>query len=666
MSKYNLITIRQLVLNITGIFLVLSLALELIIGFYLKKEALNSLAMYDARHTSELVFETMYAKMQEGWSKEDIEKILRRLNGLRDGMKINLYRSHIVEEKYGRIKKDYEKLLQDPLLQESMDGKEIIKLESNNNIRYLHPIRVKKQCLSCHTNAKVGDINGVIDITLPAKQIVVSLDKMIFYFTILIAVFLLLFFILFYWIFEKRLVNPLVDLSNKISNTREKMDINERILVSSSCKELKTLEESFNALIDKIKFYYEKLLISFSIDSMTGVYNISRLKKDLEDAPPASMLLINVDRFKELNDYYGFEVGDRVLKAIAQLLKKILPDETKLYRIGGSEFALVKFSKFKSNEISEVLDKLHNITIEMENHEELKVSFTAGVVQERKERLIEKASIALNAAKKWEKQFEFYNNAKELEVDYKRHIKWMKEVESAIEDDRLIVHFQPIVKADNYEVEKYEALIRLVDKNNKIHMPGEFLDVVQNSKLYSKITNIVIRKSFKAFKSSKCSFSINLSMNDIKDPMCRKSIYEALSTYPNPERVVFEILETEELCDFETVNKFISRVRYFGAKIAIDDFGSGYSNFHYLLKMKVNFYKIDESLIRYITEDSDSKFLVESIVHFAKKLGVETIAEYVENEAIANECKRLGIDYLQGYYFGKPRAIDEVCKKCFK
>ena len=632
----------------------------------MKKEALNSLAMDDARHISELVFETMYTKMQEGWSKEDIEKILRRLNGLRDGMKINLYRSHIVEEKYGRIKKDYEKLLQDPLLQESMDGKEIIKLESNNKIRYLYPIRVKKQCLSCHANAKVGDINGVIDITLPAKQIVVSLDKMIFYFTILIAVFLLLFFIFFYWIFEKRLVSPLVDLSNKISNIREKMDINERIHVSSSCKEFKTLEESFNALIDKIKFYYEKLLISFSIDSMTGVYNISRLKKDLEDAPPASMLLINVDRFKELNDYYGFEVGDRVLKAIAQLLKKILPDETKLYRIGGSEFALVKFSKFKSNEISEILDKLHNITIEMENHEKLKVSFTVGVVQERKERLIEKASIALNAAKKWEKQFEFYNNAKELEVDYKRHIKWMKEVESAIEDDRLIIHFQPIVKADNYEVEKYEALIRLVDKNNKIHMPGEFLDVVQNSKLYSKITNIVIRKSFKAFKSSKCSFSINLSMNDIKDPMCRKSIYEALSTYPNPERVVFEILETEELCDFETVNKFISRVRYFGAKIAIDDFGSGYSNFHYLLKMKVNFYKIDASLIRYITEDSDSKLLVESIVHFAKKLGVETIAEYVENEAIANECKRLGIDYLQGYYFGKPGAINEVCKKCFK
>jgi EAL domain-containing protein (putative c-di-GMP-specific phosphodiesterase class I) len=155
-------------------------------------------------------------------------------------------------------------------------------------------------------------------------------------------------------------------------------------------------------------------------------------------------------------------------------------------------------------------------------------------------------------------------------------------------------------------------------------------------------------------------------MNDIKDPMCRKSIYEALSTYPNPERVVFEILETEELCDFETVNEFISRVRYFGAKIAIDDFGSGYSNFHYLLKMKVNFYKIDASLIRYITEDSDSKLLVESIVHFAKKLGVETIAEYVENEAIANECKRLGIDYLQGYYFGKPGAINEVCKKCFK
>jgi len=203
-----------------------------------------------------------------------------------------------------------------------MSGKEIIKVEENNIIRYLYPIRVKKQCLSCHTNAKVGDINGVIDISLPAREIVVSLNKMIFYFTISIAIFLLLFFIFFYWIFEQRLVGPLIDLSKKISNTREKMNLDEKIHVSSNCKELKTLEESFNALIDKIKFYYEKLLVSFSIDSLTGLYNISRLKKGLEDTPPASMLLINVDRFKELNDYYGFEVGDRILKAIAKLLKK--------------------------------------------------------------------------------------------------------------------------------------------------------------------------------------------------------------------------------------------------------------------------------------------------------------------------------------------------------
>ncbi|WOE70770.1 EAL domain-containing protein [Hydrogenimonas thermophila] len=666
MSNQSLITIRRLVLNIIGIFLAVSLAFQFLVGYYLKKEALNSLAMEDARHTSELVFETMYTKMQEGWSKEDIEKILMRLNGLRDGMKISLFRSKIVEDKYGIIEKDHKKVMEDPLIKESMKGKEIIKLGSNNMIRYLYPIRVKKQCLTCHENARIGDINGVIDITLPANKIVVSLDKVILYFIISIAIFFLLFFIFFYAAFENRLVKPLVELSKKISKVRDKMDLDEKIHISSNCKELKTLEHSFNALIDKIKFYYEKLLDSFSIDSLTGLHNLSRLKKDLENTPPASMLLINVDRFKELNDYYGFEIGDIVLKSIANTLKKIMSDEMHLYRIGGSEFALVKFSEFTIEEITKILDKLHNMHLDVDAMEELRVKFTAGVVQNRKNRLIEKASIALNAAKKWEKPFEFYNNAKELEVDYKRHIMWMKEVESAIEDDRLIVHFQPIVKADTKKTTKYEALIRLIDKDGKIHMPGEFLDVVQNSRLYSKITNIVIQKSFKTFESAKCSFSINLSMNDIKDPVCQNSIYEALSNYPNPERVVFEILETEELCDFETVNDFISKIHSYGAKIAIDDFGSGYSNFHYLLKMKVDFYKIDGSLIRYITEDSDSKLLVESIVHFAKKLGVETVAEYVENEDIANECKKVGIEYLQGYYFGKPEEIEKICRECFE
>ncbi|WP_457592978.1 EAL domain-containing protein [Hydrogenimonas sp.] len=663
MSKEKLVTIRRHMLNTIGIFLVISLVLELLVGFYLKRQALTELAIEDARHSSELVFENLYTKMQEGWSKEDIRKILERLNEIRPGMKIDTYRSEIVEELYGRIEEDHRKVASDPLIQEALRGHEIIRIDRENAIRYLYPIRVEQKCLQCHQNAKAGDINGVIDIKMPAQQIIISLDQMIFYFILTLALFLLLFFAFFYWIFDRRLVVPLTELSGEISKIREDTDLDRKIHIESDCKELKMLERSFNTLMERIKFYYEKLLASLFIDPLTKLGNINRLKKDLERKRPASMLLLNIDRFKELNDYYGFELGDKVLKDIASNLKKIVPPGTHLYRIGGSEFAIVGYERCDPRKIEEIMSELHRIAFESKELEGLRITVTGGVVENQTERLIEKASVALNAAKKRKKPYEYYRNATGLEADYKRHIRWMKEIEDAIEEKRIVPYFQPIVKVGNSKIRRYEVLVRLIDRNGNTHVPDEFLEVAQNSRLYASITRIMIEEAFAYFKECRCSFSLNLSMNDIKDALCRDHIYKALRDYPSPERVTFEILESEEISDFVLINEFISNVHKFGAKIAIDDFGSGYSNFHYLLKMKVDYYKIDASLIRYLVTDEDSKMLVESIVHFAKKLGIRTIAEYVESEEIANMCAELGIDYLQGYYIGKPEPVIRECHK---
>ncbi|MCF6200532.1 MAG: EAL domain-containing protein [Hydrogenimonas sp.] len=663
MSKEKLVTIRRRMINTIALFLIISIALVILVGVYLKRQALTELAVEDARHSSQLIFENLYTKMQEGWSKEDIRKILRRLNEIRPGMKIDTYRSDMVEELYGRIPEDYKKVESDPLIQEALRGKEIIRIDKENAIRYLYPIHVETRCIECHPNAKEGDINGVIDIKMPAQQIILSLDQMIIYFVLALAILLILFFAFFYWVFDKRLVVPLTDLSFEISKIKEDSDLDRKIHVESDCKELKLLERSFNTLMSRIKFYYEKLLASFFIDPLTKLGNIYRLKKDLEEKKPASMLLLNIDRFKELNDYYGFELGDKVLKEIAENLKKIIPPETKLYRIGGSEFAIVGYTQCDPKKIEQIMEEIHRISFGSKELEGLRITVTGGVVENQTERLIEKASVALNAAKKRKKLYEYYRNSTGLEADYKRHIRWMKEIEDAIEDNRIVPYFQPIVKVGNKKIKRYEVLVRLIDKNGNTHVPDEFLEVAQNSRLYASLTRIIIEEAFAYFKNCRCSFSINLSINDIKDALCRDHIYRSLRNYPSPERVTFEILESEEISDFQLINEFIGNIHRFGAKIAIDDFGSGYSNFHYLLKMKVDYYKIDASLIRYLVTDEDSKMLVESIVRFAKKLGIETIAEYVENEEIAKMCEELGIDYLQGYYIGKPIPVIQECHK---
>ena len=652
MSK-KLITVRALVVKTILFFLGISLLLELIVAYYLKQEALNRLASEEARKTSQLVFETLYTKMQEGWSRQDIDDILGRLNDLRPGMKIHVYRSPIVEAQYGAIPQDRERLRTDPALQEAMQGKEIIHLDRKKKIHYLYPVRVEKRCLRCHTNAIVGDINGVIEIEMPASDIVVPLNNIIFYFLVSLGFFLVIFFLFFYWAFDRRLVKPLVRLTRMIASIDPSKE-HTGIRLATRCRELKTLEEAFNRLMEQIRYYYDKLLGSYTTDPLTGLKNVNSLKRDLEQEGSVSMLLLNIDRFRELNDYYGFEMGDEVLRTVARFLRDRVGEGERVYRIGGSEFAIVRFEPFDPAAIEELLADIHALSGRSEELSEIRVSMTAGVVQNQSERLIEKASIALSAAKRRNIPYEFYRNAEEIEQAYRQHIQWMKRVEKALDADRLTVHYQPIKRVGQEEITKFEALVRLVDEEGRIHMPSEFLEVVYNSRLYARLTRAVVERSFRCFRDSKCTFSINLSINDIADPLCRNYIYDALADYPDPGRVVFEILESEKVSNFDMANEFIANVHGLGAKVAIDDFGNGYSNFNYLLRMKVDYYKIDASLIRNVTDDANSRLLVESIVHFARRLGVETIAEYVADEAIAKVCIELGVDYLQGYYIGEP------------
>ena len=164
----------------------------------------------------------------------------------------------------------------------------------------------------------------------------------------------------------------------------------------------------------------------------------------------------------------------------------------------------------------------------------------------------------------------------------------------------------------------------------------------------------MIKKSFEMFKDKDLEFSVNLTIDDIKNEHIKEYIFDMLERYNIGHKVVFEIVESESIEDFEEVAKFISTVKDYGCKIAIDDFGTGYSNFEYLLKLKADFIKIDGSMIKDIDTNQDAQLVVSTIVNFAKKLGIKTIAEFVENESILTKVNELGIDYSQGYYFSKP------------
>ena len=163
-----------------------------------------------------------------------------------------------------------------------------------------------------------------------------------------------------------------------------------------------------------------------------------------------------------------------------------------------------------------------------------------------------------------------------------------------------------------------------------------------------------MEKSFKTFENSEFEFNINLSIEDIMNNNVFNFIIETLKNSKASNRVTFELLESEAVQDFTKVERFINEVKRYDAKIAIDDFGSGYSNFSYLIKMKTDYIKIDGSLIENLDVDKQSVIVVETIVDFAKKLGVKTVAEYVHSSVIMDKVKELGIDYSQGFYIDEP------------
>lgn len=237
---------------------------------------------------------------------------------------------------------------------------------------------------------------------------------------------------------------------------------------------------------------------------------------------------------------------------------------------------------------------------------------------------------------------------------------WTKKLKSAFINDNIEVYFQPLVNNKTLKVDKYECLVRLIDEDGKVVAPYFFLDISKKSNQYTKLTKIVLEKSFQKFENLPFEFSVNISYEDIENPDFLDFIKDLLNKYNVTNRVVFEILEDESIKNYNLLISFVDEVKALGCKVAIDDFGSGYSNFEHLLKMNIDYLKIDASLIKNIATNENSYKITKTIIEFAKNLNLKTIAEFVENEEIFNIVRNLGADYSQGYFFSAPISTPNV------
>ncbi len=237
-----------------------------------------------------------------------------------------------------------------------------------------------------------------------------------------------------------------------------------------------------------------------------------------------------------------------------------------------------------------------------------------------------------------------------LKYDNLDNLVYQSLIQNAIKNRTVFPVFQPIVNQQK-ETIKYEVLMR-IESDNHIYKPKDFLKDSLKVEQYTQLTHIMLEKAFKIMDKCDKDFSINLSFSDICNKTIINIIKNELSKYPQlASRLILEILESEEITNYDLVNNFIHDFKKLDVRIALDDFGAGYSNFEHLINLDVDYVKIDSSLIKTIEDNKKSFILTKSIVDFAKDLNLKTVAEYVCSENIFKKLKSINVDEYQGYYF---------------
>ncbi|WP_303852483.1 cache domain-containing protein [Seleniivibrio woodruffii] len=403
----------------------------------------------------------------------------------------------------------------------------------------------------------------------------------------------------------------------------------------------------------------EKLQTVFNTDKLTGLGNRYKLEQDIETAKKPCLAVIDIDRFHEINELYGMRLGDELLSMFAdRLVKNAHLKNFELYRLHSDVFALFAPYMDISSFLETVVSGTADVTKEYYRVAEKEVILSCRIGFADGNDLMSKADIAVQQAKFENKEYQIFDpNLTDNFATYEQNIKVLKMLNDAVDKDRIVPFFQPIYSFGSKEIWKYECLIRIIDENGGVIPPSEFLDISKQTRLYPKLTMAVAKKSIDTFRNTKAEFSVNFSVEDLLNKDSMNEIFRYAENAGVLNRMVIEIVETERLTADDNIIGIISGFKQRGTKIAIDDFGSGYSNFDYLLKVQADYVKIDASIIRLISKDERASDIVRSITSYAKKMKMQTIAEFIADETTARKARELGVDFAQGYWFGKPQPV---------
>ncbi|MCD6172398.1 MAG: EAL domain-containing protein [Sulfurimonas sp.] len=446
-------------------------------------------------------------------------------------------------------------------------------------------------------------------------------------------------------------------------------DITDKVASSNSLKQTLTLLILFTIIITililnySINYYIKSIKKMFYTDELTQLANRNALIDKIKNTTSTSnMLLIDINSFKTINELYGVSSGNNILMQMGEIIKKIaLYHNMQAYRISSDEFILFSYTSEKILDVNMLQDIYIAIKEQSFSLSDLDVlvdiDITIGGVSGETISL-EKVDMALKSARNEHLEYVLYSEKINTKKDTTKVVQVRKDIKYALENNNIVPYFQPIVDKEG-NIIKYEALMRMIKLDSgkqEVISPFYFLDFSFKFNLYIKLSKAMIMQSFEVLKKTDKCISINLAPSDILDNTMSKYILNKLKACSKPQQIVVEITENEDIKDFEIVKKFIFEVKEIGAKLAIDDFGSGYANYSNIFELKPDYIKIDGSLIKDITTNKESQIFVKNIISLSKELGVKTIAEFVHSKEVFELVKSYGVDEFQGYYFGAPTA----------
>lgn len=410
-------------------------------------------------------------------------------------------------------------------------------------------------------------------------------------------------------------------------------------------------------------FEKEKIIQKQFLDELTSLPNRQKLLNDLKNVINPKIAIINIDDFRNINDFYGFEIGDLLLKKFSDKLSQFKTKNLNIYRISSDIFVLLADKDFSL----EKLKNISNFLIEdicknplYINQETFYLTLTIGVSsninEKNNDNVLTKAEFAIYTAKNNNQNIFILDENISIYKSLKNNKELVKNLKNALLKDNLLIFGQKIINNHTNNI-KYEILMRIKLEDGTILFPSSFLEVSKKAKFYLSMTKILVKKACEYFKDKNIEFSLNLTLEDLEDDYTINQIFETIAKTNTAKQITFEIVESEQIENFEKINKFIKDAKSLGCKIAIDDFGTGYSNFSYIAKLNIDIIKIDGSLIKNIHIDKNIQITVSTIVNFAKALNIKTVAEYVHNKEVYECVKNLGIDYSQGYYLHKPEEL---------